>query len=208
MAHEEFRAEEPTRLDRPATAAWRPPDVAHLPCDEGSRVVWGEGNPAARLVLVGEAPGEQEDRQGRPFVGRSGALLAEALAAAGLDRADLWVTNAVKCRPTKEIDGRLWNRAPTTRELRAWAEVLAAELAHLRPACVVGLGSVAGKALFGKDFKLTKERGMTMRAELLDVPALVTWHPAFVLRQRGADRDERLAEVIADLVAAKRLAGI
>lgn len=183
-------------------------DVAQLPCDAGSRVVWGEGNPAARLVLVGEAPGEQEDRQGRPFVGRSGALLAEALARAGLDRGELWVTNAVKCRPTKEIEGRRRNRAPTTRELRAWAEVLAAELARVRPACVVGLGSVAGRALFGTDFRLTKERGMLMRADLLDVPALATWHPAFVLRQRGADRDERLADLIADLATARRAAGI
>jgi DNA polymerase len=167
-------------------------------------VVWGEGDPRARLVLVGEAPGEEEDRQGRPFVGRSGALLGQALAAAGLAREALWITNAVKCRPTKQEGERLANRAPTTRELKAWADVLEAELAHVRPAVVVGLGAVAGRALFGPDFRLTRQRGVLVPAPRLGVPALVTWHPAFVLRQRGPDRDARLAEVVADLGLARR----
>ena len=205
MTEDAFRSASPPA---PARAAAFRPDVAALPCDAGSRVVWGEGDPDARIVLVGEAPGEEEDRLGRPFVGRSGALLGESLAAAGLARGEVWITNAVKCRPTKEVGGRLRNRAPTMGELAAWAPVLKAELAALCPRCVVGLGAVAGKALFGPAFRLTRERGSLGTASLVEVPALVTWHPAFVLRQRGHEREARLQEVVADLMTARRAAGL
>jgi DNA polymerase len=161
-------------------------------------VVPGAGNPAAKLVLVGEAPGEQEDRLGQPFVGRSGALLDLALAEAGLRREDVWITNAVKCRPAAL--GR--NRAPTVKEVKAWRPVLEAELRLLRPRAVLALGAVAAKALAGADFKITQERGLWLPDHWWGGGLVASWHPSFILRQRGADREARFKELAKDLATA------
>jgi DNA polymerase len=168
-----------------------------------TQVVPGEGNPAARLVLVGEAPGADEDRLGRPFVGRSGKLLDQMLTEAGLSRDQLWITNTVKCRPVIDEGGRVRNRAPLTSEVKAWLPVLQEELQAIGPVAVVGLGAIAGKALAGPTFAITRERGRWFTERLTGRKALVTWHPAYLLRQTGAIYSERLAEGIADLAAAR-----
>lgn len=167
-------------------------------CEGATGVVPGAGNPRARLVIVGEAPGEQEDRLGQPFVGRSGALLDLALDRAGLKRADVWITNAVKCRPVAE--GR--NRAPSAREVKAWQPVLEAELGLLRPRVVVALGAVAARALVGAGFKITQQRGLWLPDQGWGGGLVASWHPSFILRQRGSDREARFGELAADLTAA------
>lgn len=186
------------RLRRLALAA-----PAGALCELATQVVPGFGAAQAPLVLVGEAPGEQEDRQGRPFVGRSGALLDELLTAAGLERERLYVTNAVKCRPVALVDGRKRNRPPKASEVRAWSEVLAAELELIRPRAVVGLGAVAGRALVAPDFRITRLRGQWLTERLTGCDLIVTWHPAYLLRQHGAEHTARLAEAVADLRAAR-----
>lgn len=177
-----------------------------LPLDGATRVVPGEGNPHARLVLVGEAPGEQEDRQGRPFVGRSGKLLDQLLNTAGLDRRDLWITNTVKLRPVLMKGGKAANRAPTAGEIKLWRECLEEELALIRPEVLVGLGAVAGKALLGGDFKITRMRGQWFETSSVALPVIVTWHPSYILRQVGDGYRERLAEAVRDFqIVAQRL---
>src|SRR5919199_6670586 len=106
------------------------------PCETATRMVPGEGSPAARLMLVGEAPGATEDALGRPFVGRAGRLLDEALAQAGLERAAVWITNVVKARPPG-------NRDPRASEVAHWLPVLERELALVAPRLVVPLGRQA-----------------------------------------------------------------
>src|SRR5207248_1996988 len=105
----------------------------------------GSGDPKARLVLVGEAPGETEARQGRPFVGAAGRLLDEALAKAGLSRDQVWTTNTVKCRPVLGEGPRYRNRAPTTAEIRLSQALLEAELQLLPPRAIVSLGAPPAK---------------------------------------------------------------
>lgn len=170
-----------------------------------SNLVVGVGNPAARLVLIGEAPGAQEDRAGQPFVGPAGQVLNEALAEAGLDRNQVWITNAVKFRPTTPGSGkRLKNRPPMRGEVALFRPWLERELAILEPACIVCLGATAAAAVLGRAVKIMSERG-----EFTDGPngvrALTTYHPAFLLR-RYDDRDERFAEFVSDLKKAAQAA--
>jgi DNA polymerase len=163
-----------------------------------TQIVPGEGNPSAEVVLVGEAPGEEEDRQGRPFVGRSGKLLDQVLATAGFDRRDLWITNTVKHRPVAFMGPRAKNRAPLTSEIKAWRPCLESELKLIRPRLLVGLGAVAGKALIDPKFKITQQRGEWYPDTVLGVDVLITWHPSYILRQAGDDYRQRLGEAIAD----------
>jgi uracil-DNA glycosylase family 4 len=136
-------------------------------------------------MFVGEAPGQQEDRAGLPFVGPSGHLLDEALKRAGLQREQVYVTNVVKHRPTAEVNGRHKNRAPKRGEIKVCAPLwLHRELALARPELVCCLGAVAAKELLGQSFRLTQQRGEWFAAE--HVPGahvLATVHPAFVLIQ-------------------------
>ena len=206
--HPEFQAEEPAGLlaEPPAPPAMRREALRRLvlDCGEGllgpgaNRLVPGEGNPAAAVVLVGEAPGEEEDRQGRPFVGRSGKLLEQVLATAGFDRRELWITNAAKARPVAFENGRARNRQPLASELKAWRPCLEAELRLIRPRLLVGLGAIAGKALVSPDFKITRQRGEWYPDAVLGAEMLVTWHPSYILRQKGEDYRARLNEAIAD----------
>ena len=172
-----------------------------IPLEGATRVVPGEGNPHARLVLVGEAPGEQEDRQGRPFVGRSGKLLDQLLNTAGLDRRDLWITNTVKVRPVLMQGTKAGNRAPKAGEIKLWRACLEEELDLIQPEVLVGLGAVAGKALLGADFKITRMRGQWFEESLFGLPVIVTWHPSYIMRQVGEAYRERLAEAVRDFQA-------
>jgi DNA polymerase len=180
--------------------------AAGLDCPGATQVVPGEGNPYAAIVLLGEAPGEQEDRDGRPFVGRAGQLLDRMLGEAALGRDAVWITNAVKCRPVLFEGDRMRNRPPKVSEVRAWSACLHDELKLISPRVLVGLGAVAGRALLGPEFKLTQERGRWRQDQVLGVETLVTWHPAYLLRQKGEAYEHRLGEAIADLKeAASRL---
>jgi uracil-DNA glycosylase len=154
----------------------------------GSQTVFGAGPVTARMVLIGEAPGEYEDREGVPFVGPAGRMLDRALAEAGLDRAELYLSNVVKHRPWVQQGTRKKNRAPKTSEIKACRPWLDAELTLLRPDIVVCLGAPAAHAILGKDFKLTQQRGQWYST--LTIPhVLATLHPAYVLIQPPESRD-------------------
>ncbi|HID09943.1 MAG TPA: uracil-DNA glycosylase [Candidatus Latescibacteria bacterium] len=150
-------------------------------------VVFGEGNPYAEVVLVGEGPGEWEDRTGRPFVGRAGKLLDAALKEAGLRREELYITNIVKCRATSEVGGRLRNRPPRVSEVRACRKWLEAQLRIIHPEVLVCIGGPAASLLLHKGFKMTDERGKWFPDTPYAPLAMAVLHPAYVLRQDGED---------------------
>jgi DNA polymerase len=154
----------------------------------GKDSIFGEGPLDARLAIVGEAPGEQEARQGRPFVGAAGILLDELLADAGIDRAATYVTNVVKIRPTTEKAGRLSNRPPRAGEIREGVEVLSREIGLVQPVILLLLGNTPAKALIRRTFAVTADRGQRFDTEL-GVPAIATFHPAYLLRMRGTAGD-------------------
>jgi uracil-DNA glycosylase len=181
-----------------------------------TQTVFGSGRQTARLVFVGEQPGDQEDRRGEPFVGPAGILLNRALRDAGIDREQSYVTNAVKhFKFTQDGEGkRRIHQTPDQREVVACRPWLAAELRTIDPDVIVALGATAGKSLMGNDFRVTRSRGVALawpppgmaapdRRQIVLVP---TVHPSAVLR--ADDRDEAYAGLVADLeVAARALAG-
>ena len=172
------------------------------PGEGQTQIVPGEGDVHAALALVGEAPGEQEDRLGRPFVGRAGRLLDRLLVGAQLSRDRVWITNVVKLRPVAIEDGHFRNRAPTAAEIRLWLPCLTRELAIVAPRVIVAMGAVAGRVLVSDDFALTRSRGRWSRDRLIGAEVIATWHPAYLLRRTGADHAQRMAETLADLRAA------
>ncbi len=166
-----------------------------------TQVVFSAGPSRARLVLVGEQPGDVEDREGEPFVGPAGRILDEALEAAGLDRDDVYLTNAVKHFRFTERGPRRLHKAPAVVHLRACLPWLDAELAAVRPRVVVAMGTTAAHAVLGHEVTIGE-----MRGRLLDdrTPAvLVTAHPSSVLRLReSVERHAALAALVADLKVA------
>lgn len=124
-----------------------------------SNMVFGEGNVLSPIVVVGEAPGEDEDREARPFVGRSGKLLSQLLGAAGIRREDVWLTNVIKSRPLKMEGNRKINRPPTAVEIRACNRWISTELDIIRPRIIIALGATAANQVIHRDFKMTMERG-------------------------------------------------
>lgn len=171
-----------------------------------TQTVFGEGSAEARLVLIGEQPGDQEDRAGRPFVGPAGQLLNEALAEVGLDRSALYLTNAVKhFRFEPRGKARLHQR-PKPGDVRACRPWLIAELETLSPAVLVCLGLTASQSIWGATFRLTEARGRWLSCPWAP-HALATWHPANVLRAPDeATRAKTYGELVADLrSAAERL---
>jgi DNA polymerase len=148
--------------------------------------VMGEGDPSAPLALIGEAPGEREVVEGYPFAGPAGRLLDTVLAETGMRRGDFWLTNVVKCRPVKEVNGRFTNRAPLAGELKAWLPLLMEELEVIGPRMLVCLGATAARALLGRDFRLTEQRGR-WREGPLGTRAMATFHPAYILHLEPHD---------------------
>lgn len=148
-----------------------------------TNTVFGTGDPHSPLMLVGEGPGENEDATGLPFVGRAGKLLDDILAAVNLTRGDVYLTNVVKCRAAVEEGGRMKNRQPRTGEIRACNPYLQAQLETIKPAVILCLGGPAAKTLIDKDFRITKDRGKWYEAH--GARTMATFHPAYVLRQRG-----------------------
>ncbi|MGW3247756.1 UdgX family uracil-DNA binding protein [Streptomyces sp. NPDC001070] len=169
---------------------------------DATQTVFGRGEPSARLVLVGEQPGDQEDRQGRPFVGPAGKVLHRALEEAGLDPDEVYVTNAVKHFKftVPERGKRRIHKQPTLREVAACKPWLEAELERVAPRIVVALGATAAKALMGPEFRVTRQRG---KLQMPGVPidgahVLATVHPSAVLRA-GENREAMYAGLVADL---------
>ncbi|BBC38800.1 Uracil-DNA glycosylase, family 4 [Streptomyces graminofaciens] len=178
--------------------------------ENATQTVFGEGAESARLVLVGEQPGDQEDKQGEPFVGPAGRLLRQAAEEAGIDMDAAYVTNAVKHFKFVRPGGgkRRIHKAPELREVAACRPWLLAELDLVRPEIVVALGATAGKALLGSSFRVTKDRGalLSLPVEGKDEQPYVvaTLHPSAVLR--ADDREGAYAGLVADLeVAAEAL---
>jgi DNA polymerase len=148
------------------------------------QVVFGFGDPASPLMLVGEAPGPQEDAQGEPFVGKSGQLLQQVLGELGLERKDVWISNVVKVWPTKREGKSLKTRPPSAAEKKASRPYFERELELIRPKVVLCLGGTAAQALLGKDFKITAARG-EFREGPLGTPTIATLHPSYILRLQG-----------------------
>lgn len=217
-----------TRPDRPGAQEWVPDgEAAHdvealreaaKECrgcelwEPATQVVFSAGSTTARMALVGEQPGDFEDRRGIPFVGPAGRLLQEAVEEAGISRDDVYVTNAVK-------HFRFSQRAPGNRRIHATPEMahitacrpwLTAELVAVDPDVVVLLGATAGKALLGPGFRVTRDRGQVLERETSRglKRFVATTHPSAVLRTPGPDRDAARAGLVADLrVAVEALEG-
>ncbi|MFF1304918.1 UdgX family uracil-DNA binding protein [Streptomyces sp. NPDC058307] len=176
---------------------------------DATQTVFGTGDPHARVMLVGEQPGDQEDRQGKPFVGPAGKLLDRALAEAGIEPEHTYVTNAVKHFKFTQAEPRKRriHKSPSLRETTACGPWLARELALVEPELIVVLGATAGKALLGSSFRVTQVRGTVLEEEIHGrrerlVP---TVHPSAVLR--ADDREAAYRGLVADLEVAVRALG-
>ena len=212
----------PARPRHPGATAFLPahPDLDDLRaaaqacegCDlfaDATQTVFGAGSPTARLMFVGEQPGDVEDVRGEPFVGPAGALLARAVAAAGLDEVPRWTTNAVKHFRFTERGKRRIHEKPSAAHSTACRPWLAAELAAVRPSVLVALGATAAGSLFGSGFRLTAARGTVLdwppaKGDFVDDPtridaAFATIHPSAVLRAPDDERDAAFDGLVADL---------
>jgi uracil-DNA glycosylase len=160
-------------------------------CTQATQTVFGRGPAGAKLMLVGEQPGDEEDRRGEPFVGPAGQILSEALAASGLDREDVYLTNAVKHFHWEPRGKRRLHKKPPSRAIAACRPWLEAELACVKPRVLVCLGVTAAQAVLGRDTRALKLRGAPFVSEWCDL-TMITWHPAAVLRARSSDERNRL----------------
>ena len=164
-----------------------------------TQTVFGEGSPSAEVMLVGEQPGDQEDRQGHPFVGPSGKLLDTALEEAGIDRNRVYITNSVKHFKFVVIErGRRLHKKPSAGEIRACNPWLQEEIRLLKPRVIVALGATAAQALLGKQFRVTQDRGKPVASEKAEA-VFATVHPSAVLRARDQDREQARDEFFRDI---------
>jgi uracil-DNA glycosylase len=211
-------------MQRADDEAWRPapvPDTSSLPqvraaarsctaCHlykRATQTVFGEGPKHASIMLVGEQPGDYEDVAGKPFVGPAGKILDRALAEAGINRDEVYVTNAVKHFKWEPRGKRRIHQKPNSREMAACRPWMEAEMRLVKPKLVVCLGSTAGQAFFGPSFRVTRERGKVLSSKL--APKVVaTVHPSSLLRQPDeVSRDREYACFVVDLKAALKAAG-
>jgi len=164
-----------------------------------TQTVFGEGPANAKILLIGEQPGDEEDRAGHPFVGPAGKLLDRALAEIGIDRDRIYLTNAVKHFKFEQRGKRRIHAKPNRAEQRACQPWLLAEIDRLRPRWIVCLGATAATVVFGSGFALMKNRGVVFSLEH-GARAFATVHPSYVLRQRdAASRDREYRGLVADL---------
>jgi DNA polymerase len=166
---------------------------------DATQTVFGAGPRKSRLMLVGEQPGDREDLEGEPFVGPAGGVLDRALEEAGIERDEVYLTNAVKHFKWRPQGKRRLHQSPRVGEIVACKPWLEAELAAVRPAGLVALGATAGRSLFGTKVRVTKDRGRLLDSPLAQVAA-VTLHPSAILRERDHDeREEAMAALVDDL---------
>lgn len=187
-------------------------DALHAQCAEctkcglsGTRrnVVFGEGNPESPLMIIGEGPGQNEDATGRPFVGRAGALLDEALAACRISRKHVFIGNVIKCRACITENGRTRNRPPATEEIVTCTPWLEKQLEIMKPLVILCLGAPSAKFIIKKEFKMTQERGIFYPTKYAKY-AIAALHPAYILRQMGQTFDGGKSLLIADIEAARK----
>jgi uracil-DNA glycosylase len=178
-------------------------------CDlwkRGTQTVFGEGGRQARVMFVGEQPGDKEDQSGKPFVGPAGALLDRALVEAGIDRKHVYVTNAVKHFKWEPRGKRRIHKKPSSLEIAACRPWLEAEIAVVRPEVIVCLGATAAQALLGRSFKVTQRRGELIEQQGLRFVATV--HPSSILRAPDeSSRQQEMAKFIEDLKRVKTVIG-
>src|SRR5947209_3182767 len=190
--------------DHPGLPSLREAAAGCRACDlwqKGTQTVFGEGEPGARLMLVGEQPGDYEDREGKPFVGPAGRVLDEALEEAGIDRTTVYVTNAVKHFKWEPRGKRRIHQRPNAEEIGACRPWLDAEVAAVQPEIVVCLGATAAQALLGRNFKVTKQRGQFVEG-LMGPVLTATVHPSSILRAPDdAARQEQMQAFVDDLRA-------
>jgi len=171
-------------------------------CDlwqRGTQTVFGEGSPHARIMMVGEQPGDKEDLAGRPFVGPAGAVLDKALEEAGIDRDDVYVTNIVKHFKWEPRGKRRIHKKPSALEISACRPWLDAEIAATRPDVVVLLGATAAQGVLGRSFRVTHHRGQWVPSEIAP-QVLATVHPSAILRAPDDEsRHEEMRKFVADL---------
>ncbi len=171
-------------------------------CDlykNATQAVFGEGPARARIVFIGEQPGDEEDKRGRPFVGPAGRLFERALEEAGIDRKVVYVTNAVKHFKFEERGKRRLHKKPSASEVKACHPWLEAELAAIRPEIVVCLGATAAQAIFGRTYLVTQERGKVVKHDVAPY-ATSTVHPSAILRAPEEQRNAEYRRFVEDLI--------
>jgi uracil-DNA glycosylase family protein len=199
----------------------RPPDTASLTAlreaarhctachlyKRATQTVFGQGPKGATMMLVGEQPGDYEDVAGKPFVGPAGKIMDRALEEAGIDRSEVYVTNAVKHFKWEPRGKRRIHQKPNSREIAACRPWLEAELRIVKPKLVVAMGATAAQTIFGPSFRVTRERGKLLSSKLAP-RVLATVHPSSLLRQPDeASREREYKLFVADLRAALRATG-
>jgi uracil-DNA glycosylase family protein len=165
---------------------------------DATQTVFGAGPARADLMLIGEQPGDREDREGLPFVGPAGHLLDRALTDAGIDSASAYKTNVVKHFKWKPRGKRRIHQTPSKLEIDACRPWLDAELDRIKPRAVGLLGATAAKAVLGSSFRVSKQRGELLEVEFA-AATVATYHPSSVLRARNEDRREAYGDLVADL---------
>ena len=193
--------------ERPSLAKLREAAAGCTACDlhkTGTQTVFGEGKASAEVVFVGEQPGDQEDLQGRPFVGPAGKLFDKALEDAGIDRTQVYVTNAVKHFKWVGRGKRRIHQKPNWSEIAACRPWLDAELEAIRPRVLVCLGATAAQALLGRDFRVSRQRGVPVESELAE-HVLATVHPSSILRGDPETREREYEAFVADLRAVAKV---
>jgi uracil-DNA glycosylase len=169
-----------------------------------TQTVFGEGEASARIMLVGEQPGDEEDLKGRPFVGPAGKLLDGALEAAGIDRKRVYITNAVKHFKWQLRGKRRLHKTPAQREVEACHQWLEREIAAIEPEVIVCLGATAARAVIGPDFRVSTMRGQLVESALAR-RVFATFHPSALLRIRGREEKEAaFAQLVKDLSLARK----
>src|SRR5690242_1600528 len=171
-----------------------------------TQTVFGAGDPHARVMLVGEQPGDEEDRKGLPFVGPAGRLLDRALEAAGIDRSELYVTNAVKHFKWEPRGKRRLHKTPAQREIEACHQWLEGEIRAVKPRAIVCLGATAAKALLGPGFRVSVSRGKPVKSAHAPL-VFATFHPSALLRIRDeAEKEAAFRQLVGDLSLLKEAA--
>jgi len=172
--------------------------------ETGTQTVFGEGSSEAEVVFVGEQPGDQEDLQGKPFVGPAGKLFDKALEDAGIDRGQVYVTNVVKHFKWEARGKRRIHQKPNWSEIAACRPWLDAELEVIQPRVLVCLGATAAQALLGRDFRVSRQRGELVDSELAE-NVISTVHPSAILRADDDTRELEYRELVRDLEKVAKL---
>ena len=194
--------------DQPTLGSLREAAADCRACDlweRGTQTVFGEGRRRAKVMLIGEQPGNEEDLTGKPFVGPAGRLLDDALKEAGIDRSQTYVTNVVKHFKWEPREKRRIHKKPNAREIAACRSWLEAEIALIKPTVIVALGATAAQALLGPQFRVTKQRGQFIESTLAPY-VMATVHPSSILR--APDDDTRRLEYRRFIDDLKKLARV